>query len=64
MGAGKSKACTLDPSMQILWSAMKRPTMYEVIRFVEILALLAGVAFFGTMLVTLMIECGKRNGFY
>ncbi len=43
---------------------MKRPTMYEVIRFIEMLALLAGVAFFGTMLVTLMIECGKRNGFY
>jgi len=43
---------------------MKKPTMYEVIRFVEMLALLAGVAFFGTMLVTLMIECVERNGFY
>ena len=64
MGAGKSKACTPDSSMQILWSAMKRPTMCEVIRFVEMLALLAGVAFFGTMIVTLMIECSKINGFY
>lgn len=43
---------------------MKKPTMCEVIRFVEMLALLAGVAFFGTMLAVFTIECGKRNGFY
>jgi hypothetical protein len=34
---------------------------YKVIRAIELTALLAGVVFFGTFLVSLMIEAFARN---